>query len=154
MSPNILSHVEIHWTSCRIYKNTTANASWISHFLLKSEQVLGSTKPFFFFLWKISHRAESSSSPLKSQHCFVIKDFRKINSKHRRIIEGYFDLLPRKASLIIAVTFGKQTLWPQCVRDLEGSTVQNHEGQPFLDKVHSGIRLLFHKYWITWTAIK
>lgn len=62
----------------------------------------------FFFLSKVSHKAESSLSSPKSCHCFVIKNLRKINSNHIRRIESYF-LLPSRDSLIIPVTFGEHT---------------------------------------------
>lgn len=96
----------------------------------------------FFSLSKISHKAESSLSSPKPCHCFVRKNLRKINSKHKRRIESYFHLLPSRAFLIIPVTFGEYTDWPQCVTDLEGSTIQNHDGQAFPDKGHSRI----HRY--------
>lgn len=109
MSSTILSHVEIHWTSHRIYKNTTVNASWISHFLSLSEQVLDSSKSFFFSLSKISHKDESSPSSPKPCHCFGRKSLGKINSKHIIRTESYFHLLPSRAFLIIPVTFREHT---------------------------------------------
>lgn len=88
-------------------QNTTVDASLTSPFLLKSKQVLGSSKSFLLYP-ELVIELKALSSP-KPYHCFVIKNLRRINSKRVREIDTYFDLLPTRASLRIPVTFGQQT---------------------------------------------